>query len=1148
MAMADNRSDGQLEFLLQVLNATADSNGDVQVVYPLLATNIDKLNEDLAEKLRDWATSKLFAAEDLAADIGNFSNLIQQFPLGDKASNIEIAITGYEVALTVFTRDAFPEAWAMTQHNLAIAYGDRIEGEKAQNIEEAIACYQQALRVYTFEAFREHWAMTQNNLGIAYYDRIEGEKAQNIEEAIDCYQLALAVYTRDAFPENCASTQNNLGLAYRNRIKGEKAQNLEQAIAWYQLALEVRTRERFPVDWAMTQNNLGLAYRNRITGEKAENLEDAIACYQLALTVYTRDAFPIDWARSQNNLGNAYLERIKGEKTQNLEQAIACYQLALTIRTREAFPIDWATIQNNLGNAYSDRIKGEKTQNLEQAIACYQSALGVRTHDGFPVDWAKSQNNLGNAYLERIKGKKAENLEQAIACYQLALDIYTHDAFPVELATIQNNLGLAYLERITGQKAENLEHAIACYQLALAVYTRDAFPVDWARSQNNLGNAYLERIKGKKAENLEHAIACYQLALDVFTREAFPVDWAITQNNLGLAYSDRIEGVKAQNIEDAIACYQQALRVLTFEAFPIEYLDTKINLGFAYQDVQNFPEAYKAFDAAIKTVELLRYEINSGSGVEENKTKLAEKYNGSYLGMVATCLELTNITEAIDYVERSKTRNLVEEIIRRDLKTIFPVDVVTKLEQYRDEIAAGQYDIQHGKAENPTALAHRLQQLRQQRNDLQDQYLPIGSSFNFEQFQKKLDDHTAIVQFYITGDKLLTFIFTRQAQQPIVWQSESQDFEELGNWANRYWRDYNTKKYDWQNDLSNRLHSLAEILSIDDIIKQIPKTCDRLILIPHQFLHLFPLHALPINSQQREGNSQILMHRFPAGVSYAPSCQLLQLAQTRERPNFTHLFAVQNPTGDLSYANIEVEVIKRYFNPGDTDLLVENAATKAAIDSKSLNTYHCVHFSCHGYFNLEQPQKSALILANAHLSPVPAELNPEQHLPLDDGGVIDLDKCLTLDAIFALKLEQKLEQCRLVTLSACETGLIDYTNISDEYIGLPSGFLVAGSPAVVSSLWAVEEVSTALLMIKFYHNLRKQMSLAVALNQAQLWLRDATVQDLRDWAKKLTKDLNLDNNFNNKIKKAIRFFNREEKRFYSPYYWGAYCAIGQDFF
>ncbi|NEO91021.1 MAG: CHAT domain-containing protein, partial [Moorea sp. SIO3G5] len=642
------------------------------------------------------------------------------------------------------------------------------------------------------------------------------------------------------------------------------------------------------------------------------------------------------------------------------------------------------------------------------------------------------------------------------------------------------------------------------------------------QTQNNLGLAYSDRITGQKAQNLEDAIACYQSALEVRTREAFPVDWAQTQNNLGNAYRNRITGQKAQNLENAIACYQLALEVRTREAFPQEYLDTQNKLAFAHKDAQNFPEAYYAFDTAIKTVEYLREEMIFGSGVEEYKTKLAEEWNKVYQGMVEVCLELGNIREAIEYVERSKTRNLFEQILSRDLKTIFPPDVVAQLEQYRDKIAAGQYQIQHGEADNPTALAQRLQELRQQRNDLRDHYLAIGSSFNFQKFHNNLDDHTAIVEFYITRNKLVTFIFTRN----LVWHSQLKDLGQLVDWANGYLRAYSTKKYHYPKHLTTRLHSLAQILLIDKIIQHIPPECDRLILIPHLYLHLFPLHALPINSQQGEGKSVILIDRFPAGVSYAPSCQLLQVVQTRRRPDFTHLFAVQDPLGHFSYGNMEVEVIKHYFNPPpDTEVLVGKAATKAAIDSKSLNTYHCLHFNCNSYFNYQEPRKSALILANAHRSG-----NNYEELS-------DLEKCLTLDDICALKLDQ----CRLVTLSACETGIIDYTNTTDEYIGLASGFLVAGSPAVVSSLWRVNEFSTALLMIKFYQNLREQMSLAVALNQAQLWLRNSTVSDLLDWSRQLP----LDNSLMEDIEQSLDLLDSDEQPFQHPYYWAAFFLIGE---
>jgi CHAT domain-containing protein len=358
--------------------------------------------------------------------------------------------------------------------------------------------------------------------------------------------------------------------------------------------------------------------------------------------------------------------------------------------------------------------------------------------------------------------------------------------------------------------------------------------------------------------------------------------------------------------------------------------------------------------------------------------------------------------------------------------------------------------------------------------------------------------------------------------------SEPKDLDELENWANEYLKAYNNDKDDWKCNLTTRLERLAKILHIHEIFKQIPQGYDRLILIPHRFLHLLPLHALPV-----AGKSYLLDH-FSRGVRYAPSCQLLQLAQTRQRPDFTHLFAVQNPTKDLDYAELEVEIIQRLFN-SPPDVLKNADATRAAINGRHLHTVHCVHFSCHGYFNLTNPRKSTLILADAQLNSPPSELDPEYHLRWREGKVLDLDKCLTLDTILSLKLEQ----CRLVTLSACETGLIDSQNTSDEYIGLTSGFLVAGSPAIVSSLWTVDELATAFLLIKFYQNTQTQ-PVAEALKEAQAWLRSATQAQLTA----CLKQMGLDANRVEEIEIELELYD-DEQPFSKPQYWAAFCTIGQ---
>ncbi|BAY05050.1 TPR repeat-containing protein [Anabaena cylindrica PCC 7122] len=979
--------------LLEVLQATAESQGNPQVVYSLLAANTDKLNLTFAQLLRAWATKALEEKPDMAENIAEiifrFSSLIQQFPLGNKANNMEIGITGHEIALTIYTRQTSAKNWAITQ--------------------------------------------------------------------------------------------NNLGIAYLYRIRGDKAENLENAIAAFTQALEVRTRTDVPVDWAMTQNNLGTAYLYRIRGDKAENLENAINAYKKALEVRTRNDFPVDWADTQNNLGIAYFDRIKGDKAENLENAIAAFTQALEVRTRTDFPVDWAMTQNHLGNAYFNRIRGDKAENLENAINAYKKALEVRTRSDFPEKWAMTQNNLGNAYSERIKGDKAENLENAINAYKKALEVRTRSDFPKKWAMTQNNLGAAYADRIRGDKAKK-------------------------DTQNNLGAAYADRIRGDKAENLENAINAYKKALEVRTRSDFPVDWADTQNNLGIAYWDRIRGDKAENLENAIAAYTQALEVRTRTDFPQNNAEILLNLGRLYQESQQFNLAYDTFKSAIATIEDLRGEIISG---EESKRKQAEKWNKLFRRMVEVCLALGRETEAITYIERSKTRNLVEQIFNRDLKTIFPSNVVIQLEQLRDEIASGQNLLQTGKAENAISLAQHLQKLRQQRQKFQDEYLPIGSSFKFTSLEKIVDQETTIIEWYIATNKIFAFVIQPGGKEMRIWRSSSADFDALFDWDNKYVNDYKQKKAAWKDQLDQNLQNLAEILHLEEILNLVPSECEKLILIPHLFLHLFPLHALPVKNSY-------LMDLFPQGVGYVPSCQLLQQLQLRQYNDFQSLFAMQTPTEDLYEKDLgAVAAIKRQFN--QSYVLKKDKAKESAIIPVTENLIQAnnLFFFCHGGFNANSPLESGLQLA---------------------------DEVLTLADIIA---HIKLENCRLVTLAACETGMIDGDNISDEYIGLPSGFLLAGSTNVVSSLWTVSATATALLMVKFYEELKHQNNIVLALQTAQKWLRDTSITDFKQWLQKSS----LTFAYQSEISKYFDIIEQKNGENYQPFslpvYWSAFCCIGK---
>jgi tetratricopeptide (TPR) repeat protein len=174
-----------LDFLGDILRATSHSNNNVQVVYDLLEANLAMVNIDLAQTLDDWATSTLIVvkpqiAQSIAADIVNFSTLIEKFPGGSREHNLEIAIAGYEVALRAFRRDKSPRKWAEVQNLLGNIYSKRMFGEKSTNLEVAIECYHAALEVFEETKFAAEWGATLKYLGVAYQNRIMGDKADNL--------------------------------------------------------------------------------------------------------------------------------------------------------------------------------------------------------------------------------------------------------------------------------------------------------------------------------------------------------------------------------------------------------------------------------------------------------------------------------------------------------------------------------------------------------------------------------------------------------------------------------------------------------------------------------------------------------------------------------------------------------------------------------------------------------------------------------------------------------------------------------------------------------------------------------------------------------------------------------------------------------
>jgi len=131
-----------------------------------------------------------------------------------------------------------------------------------------------------------------------------------------------------------------------------------------------------------------------------------------------------------------------------------------------------------------------------------------------------------------------------------------------------------------------------------------------------------------------------------------------------------------------------------------------------------------------------------------------------------------------------------------------------------------------------------------------------------------------------------------------------------------------------------------------------------------------------------------------------------------------------------------------------------------------LAQFRIVHFATHGLINSEHPELSGL----AH-SLVEEEGRPQ-------------DGFLRAHDVYNMKLGVD-----LVVLSACQTALGKQIK-GEGLVGLVRGFMYAGAPRVVASLWDVKDEATAELMKRLYQGMLKEgLRPAAALRAAQVSLR-----------------------------------------------------------
>ena len=250
------------------------------------------------------------------------------------------------------------------------------------------------------------------------------------------------------------------------------------------------------------------------------------------------------------------------------------------------------------------------------------------------------------------------------------------------------------------------------------------------------------------------------------------------------------------------------------------------------------------------------------------------------------------------------------------------------------------------------------------------------------------------------------------------------------------------------------------------LLPELPRFVKRLVFVMDGPLQALPFAALRLPDGRRLIERCALRQTFSLGA--------LMWEPTKKRsPKRTFCIAAANTainaeasatfrgtTGfalkPLRFADQEVEQITHTLGAGKP--LTGAVATEAAIRTVMQDS-RIIHLAAHGVLLPENSLYSWLLLSESS-SP-------------------DFDGRLEAREIAEMRLSAE-----LVVLSACDTGLADSSGIQ----GMAWAFRAAGCPAVVATLWRVEDQSISQLMVAFYQGLRKQLPKDEALRQAQLKL------------------------------------------------------------
>ncbi len=849
-------------------------------------------------------------------------------------------------------------------------------------------------------------------------------------------------------------------------------ESLERAINKFVAAAPLYRAANDKAHEADTLNSIGTLYSN--LGEQ----QQALDYFAQALAIYTAVGDRGGEAVEFNNMGSVYIDLGEPQK------ALDAFAQALPRLRAVHDGGGEATTLNNMGRLYFQLGDDQK------ALTYFTQALPLHRAAGDQGGEAVTLTNMGDISFS------LDQKQQALAYYRQALPLYRAVGDRRSEAVALSQIGQVYAA------LHNLQEAVKYYQQALPLSRAVGDRSGEAQTLSLAGSAFLAI--GEPQEALE----TYQQVLPLY--QAIGDRSSEAQTLFNIAVNER----GTNKPDAALRDIEAALAIL--ETLRTQIVNRELRSSY-FASVHDYYEFY---------IELL---------MQLHKQKPAAGYDA----------------RALQASERARARALLETLAEAgaDIRQGVDAPLLARertLQQSLNDAARAQIRIKsgpHTEAEAAAitkeldALTGEYQQVEAQIRQTSPRYAALTQPqpLSLPEAQGLLDEDTLLLEYALGYEHSYLWVVTsgsiksyELAKSAEIEEAARQFYTLLtdarkwtggadGNTAQRGLLDPKTAR--GTNATADNVPAAAARLAqmiLAPVVAQLGHK--RLIVVADGALQFIPFAALPLPAAPPDNHKTyrplitehelvnlpsastlaVLRREFAARPPAAKTLAVLAdpifmanderltasksagarapVATPAARQTLRGLgLSVTQAANDAGLAGVQIprlpgtrkeaEQILALVPAADQMHVFDFAANRAAVNSADLSAYRYVHFATHGFLDSQHPELSGILLSM-----------------YDQQGAAQ-DGFLRAHEVFNLKLAAD-----LVTLSACQTGLGKEIK-GEGLVGLTRGFMYAGAPRVLVSLWSVSDEGTAELMTRFYRGLLQEGKRpAAALQAAQVAL------------------------------------------------------------